>query len=88
MEVNSKGDVKIKVNAIVPRDYSSEEDDGDVDLPFKGMRKMTTEQQKKFPMIAVDSLLCQSYYISVCKKCSGCSFAINGCEKIVEMSAG
>lgn len=73
---------------IVPvREYSCEEDD-DVELPFQGMRKMTVEQQKKFPMIVTDSMICQSYYISACKRCDGCSFAISGCEKVVEMSAG
>lgn len=88
MEINVKGDVKMEVNTVVLRDHSSEEDDGEVDLPYKGMRKMTIEQQKKFPLIVTDSMICQSHYISTCKRCSGCSFAINGCEKVVEMSAG
>lgn len=68
-------------------EYSCEEDD-DVELPFQGMRKMTARQEKKFPMVVTDSMICQSYYISACKKCTGCSFAISGCEKVVEMSAG
>lgn len=69
-------------------EYSCEEEDDDVELPFQGMRKMTARQEKKFPMIVTDSMICQSYYISTCKKCTGCSFAIRGCEKVVEMSAG
>lgn len=74
----------------VIRDYPCGEEDGDNDvgLPLKGMRKMTTEQQKKFPDIVVDSLVCQSYYTAMCERCVGCSFAIDGCEKVVEMAAG
>lgn len=64
------------------------EEDEYIELPFKGMKKMTEEQQRKFPMIVTDSMICQSYYIATCKRCIGCSFAINGCEKVVEMSAG
>jgi hypothetical protein len=75
---------------IIPvRDYSCGEEDGDdVEPPLKGMRKMSLKQQKKFPIIATDSLICQSYYTARCKKCVGCSFAIDGCEKVVEMAAG
>ncbi len=72
---------------IPARDYFYEEDD-DIELPFKGMRKMTVSQEKKFPLIAADSLICQSYYVAACKRCVGCSFAISGCEKVFEMSAG
>ena len=78
----------MELKTIVPvRDYFCEEDE-DVELPFKGMRKLTADQQKKFPMIVADSMICQSYYVAACKRCNGCSFAINGCEKVVEMSAG
>jgi hypothetical protein len=69
-------------------DYVCEEENDDEKLPFKGMRKMTSKQEKEFPMVATDSMICQSYYIAACKRCVGCSFAISGCEKVFEMSAG
>lgn len=69
-------------------EYSCEEEDNDVELPFQGMRKMTVKQEKEFPMIVVDSMICQSRYIARFERCTGCSFAIGGCEKVVEMSAG
>ncbi len=80
----------MKEKTIMPiRGHSCEDDGGDdVTLPLKGMRKLTIEQQRKFPDIVVDSLGCQSYYTARCQKCVGCSFAIDGCEKVVEMAAG
>jgi hypothetical protein len=74
---------------MIVRDYSCGEDGGDDMVhPLKGMRKMSLKLQKKFPTVVVDSLVCQSYYTARCEKCVGCSFAIDGCEKIVEMAAG
>lgn len=71
------------------RGYSYGEEGGDDTIPpIKGMRKMTAEQQRKFPDIVMDSFACQSYYTARCKNCVGCSFAIDGCEKVVEMAAG
>lgn len=78
----------MEVKMVIPvGEYSCGEDD-DVELPYKGMRKMTASQEKKFPLIAGDSLICQSHYIARFERCKGCSFAIKGCEKVVEMSAG
>ncbi len=73
---------------VIPFDIDFSEGDNEVELPYKGMRKLTMKQQKNFPMIVTDSMVCQLYYISTCKRCEGCSFAINGCEKVVGMSAG
>ena len=68
---------------------SCEEDDIiEPELGFKGMRKLTPSQQKKFPNIVADSMACQSYYIARCEKCKGCDCAIEGCEKVVYMPAG
>lgn len=53
----------------------------------KGMRKMTEFEEKKFPLIVVDSIRCQSFHISRFERCDGCDFAINGCEKVFDMSA-
>lgn len=55
---------------------------------FKGMRKLTHKQQKKFPNIVVDSMICQESYMARCERCNGCDCAIDGCEKVVYMPAG
>lgn len=78
----------MELKTVMPGGGFYEEDDNVTELPYKGMRKMTTSQEKKFPLIATDSLICQSYYVAACKRCVGCSFAVSGCEKVFEMSAG
>ena len=72
------------------RKPSYDVEDGDiVELPiFKGMRKLTLRQQKKFPNIVTDSMICQAQYIAKCEHCNGCDCAIDGCEKVVYMPAG
>ena len=55
---------------------------------FKCMRKISKKNEKRFPAIVLGSIVCQSYHIARCEKCDGCDFAINGCEKVFEMSAG
>lgn len=67
---------------------SYEEDDDIVEPEFKGMKKLTIIQKKKFPNIVSDSMICQAYYIARCEKCKGCDCAIEGCEKVVYMPAG
>lgn len=71
-------------------DPFDEEGDGILELSerYKGMRKMGKKNEKKFPGIVADSIRCQSYHIARCERCNGCDFAINGCEKVFEMSAG
>ena len=71
-----------------PVDSSYEEDDIGAESGFKGMKKLTPRQQKKFPDIVTESMICQEYYIARCEKCDGCDCAITGCEKVVHMSAG
>lgn len=78
----------MELKTVMPGGGFYEEDDNVEELPYKGMRKMTASQEKKFPLIAADSLICQSRYIAIFERCAGCSFAIKGCEKVVEMSAG
>lgn len=54
----------------------------------KLMRKMSKKEEKEFPMVAADSVICQSYYTARVEKCNGCRFAVDGCEKVFYMSAG
>ena len=76
------------------RDYfvgpSGEECDdiGDIPFMFKGMKKMNKKDAKNFPSIVAGSVRCQMYYIAKFERCYGCDFAVEGCEKVVEMSAG
>lgn len=57
-------------------------------LAFRGMKKMSKKDEEKFPNIVADSIRCQMYYFSKFERCNGCEFAVEGCEKIVAMSAG
>lgn len=54
------------------------------DVPFDYMKKLSKEKMKKFPMLVVEGIVCQSYYISRFEKCTGCDNAISGCEKIFD----
>lgn len=60
----------------------------DIPSAFKGMRKMSKKDEEKFPSVVAGSIRCQMYYASKCERCNGCGFAVEGCEKIVAMSAG
>lgn len=48
------------------------------------MKKLSREQMKKFPKLVVEGIICQSYYMSRFEKCTGCTNAIYGCEKIFD----
>lgn len=54
------------------------------DAPFDYMKKLSKEKMKKFPMLVVEGIVCQSFYTSRFEKCSGCDNAISGCEKIFD----
>jgi hypothetical protein len=54
------------------------------DVSFDYMKKLSKKQMKKFPMLVVEGIVCQSFYISRFEKCSGCDNAISGCEKIFD----
>lgn len=54
------------------------------DVYFDCMKKLSEDKMKKFPMLVVEGIICQSYHISRFEKCSGCNNAISGCEKIFE----
>ena len=64
------------------------EDVDEIPFTFKRMKKMNKKDEEKFPGIVADSIRCQMYYTSKCERCNGCEFAVEGCEKVVEMSAG
>lgn len=65
-----------------------DDDIGCIPVRCTGMRKMTKEEEKRFPDIAIESLKCQSYHIARFEICNGCDFAITGCERVFRMSAG
>ena len=86
----TKGDIRMELTI---EDFVGGlgKDDGDIDdvpFAFKRMKKMNKKDEEKFPGVVADSIRCQMYYISKCEKCNGCEFAVEGCEKVVEMSAG
>lgn len=69
-------------------DPFDEEDIGELPFRCKGMRKMSKEEEKKFPRIVVDSVMCQFYHTARFERCNGCDFAVAGCERVFDMSAG
>jgi hypothetical protein len=46
------------------------------------MKKMNKKQMIKFPRLVDHSIICQSYYIAMCGKCTGCDLAVDGCESV------
>jgi hypothetical protein len=65
-------------------DCYDEDDETENVVYLDCMKKLSKEQMKKFPKLVVEGIVCQSYYMSRFEKCTGCTSAISGCEKIFE----